>query len=120
MRRFICSSAKSASATAAVRNFDRWHIILNMADSTLRRAKNTPSGRRSRDKTSGNGTGSVSDPKTGGVDLERISAAVREILIAVGEDPDREGLRKTPMRVARMYEEMFSGLTVNPHDHLKT
>jgi|ERR1019366_4168815 GTP cyclohydrolase I len=44
------------------------------------------------------------------VDLQRIAAAVREILLAVGEDPDREGLRETPDRVARMYEEMFGGL----------
>ena len=44
------------------------------------------------------------------VDHDRIERAVREILIAVGEDPDREGLRETPARVARMYAEMFSGL----------
>ena len=44
------------------------------------------------------------------VDQERIRKAVREILLAVGEDPDREGLRETPARVARMYAEMFSGL----------
>jgi len=50
----------------------------------------------------------------GRVDLERIAAAVREILLAVGENPDREGLRETPERVARMYEEMFSGLRKDP------
>jgi GTP cyclohydrolase IA len=44
------------------------------------------------------------------VDKPRIAAAVREILLAVGEDPDRDGLRETPERVARMYEEMFGGL----------
>src|SRR5690242_5625200 len=44
------------------------------------------------------------------VDHERIEAAVREILLAVGEDPDRDGLRDTPARVARMYAELFSGL----------
>jgi GTP cyclohydrolase I len=44
------------------------------------------------------------------VDHKRIEAAVREILFAVGEDPDREGLRDTPSRVARMYAELFSGL----------
>jgi GTP cyclohydrolase IA len=54
------------------------------------------------------------------VDLERIAAAVREILAAVGEDPDREGLQQTPMRVARMYAEVFSGLHENPRQHLKT
>jgi GTP cyclohydrolase IA len=48
------------------------------------------------------------------VDLQRIAAAVREILLAVGEDPDREGLAETPDRVARMYEEMFSGLRKDP------
>jgi GTP cyclohydrolase I len=48
------------------------------------------------------------------VDHERIAAAVREILAAVGEDPDREGLRDTPLRVARMYEELFSGLREDP------
>jgi GTP cyclohydrolase I len=48
------------------------------------------------------------------VDLPRLAAAVREILEAVGEDPDREGLRETPERVARMYEEMFAGLRTDP------
>jgi len=50
----------------------------------------------------------------GPADLDRIATAVREILMAVGEDPDREGLRETPQRVARMYEEMFSGLRKDP------
>jgi GTP cyclohydrolase I len=54
-----------------------------------------------------NGTGGV-------VDHERIRAAVREILLAVGEDPDREGLRDTPDRVARMYAELFAGLGKDP------
>jgi GTP cyclohydrolase I len=53
------------------------------------------------------------------VDLPRIEEAVREILSAVGEDPDREGLRETPRRVARMYAEMFSGLHKNPRTHLQ-
>jgi GTP cyclohydrolase IA len=52
------------------------------------------------------------------VDHPRIEAAVREILLAVGEDPDREGLRETPSRVARMYAEMFSGLHGEPRIHL--
>ena len=53
-----------------------------------------------------------------GVDQERIEAAVREILLAVGEDPDREGLRETPERVARMYAEMFAGLGKDPRNPL--
>lgn len=53
------------------------------------------------------------------MDKERIEKAVREILIAIGEDPDREGLVETPSRVARMYEEVFSGLENSPEDHLK-
>ncbi len=54
-----------------------------------------------------------------GVDQERIRRAVREILLAVGEDPDREGLQETPARVARMYAELFSGLHEDPSIHLK-
>jgi GTP cyclohydrolase I len=53
------------------------------------------------------------------VDHRRIEAAVREILAAVGEDPDREGLRETPARVARMYAEMFSGLRQEPAELLR-
>ena len=53
------------------------------------------------------------------VDLPRIERAVREILAAVGEDPDREGLRETPARVARMYKELFSGLHTDPRVHLQ-
>jgi GTP cyclohydrolase I len=53
------------------------------------------------------------------VDHARIAAAVREILLAVGEDPDREGLRDTPDRVARMYAEMFAGLHKDPASLLK-
>lgn len=54
------------------------------------------------------------------VDIGRIERAVREILIAVGEDPDREGLLKTPNRVARAYGELMAGLQDNPRRHLKT
>ena len=53
------------------------------------------------------------------MDKKRIEAAVREILAAVGEDPDREGLVETPARVARMYEEIFSGLEDDPKRHVK-
>lgn len=53
-----------------------------------------------------------------GVDHERIRRAVREILAAVGEDPDRDGLRETPDRIARMYAEVFRGLREDPRRHL--
>ena len=53
------------------------------------------------------------------MDKERIQRAVREILIAVGEDPDREGLVETPKRVANMYEEIFAGLEDDPKQYLK-
>ena len=53
------------------------------------------------------------------VDLPRIEAAVREILIAIGEDPGRDGLLNTPARVARMYAEVFAGLREQPDSHLK-
>lgn len=55
-----------------------------------------------------------------GVDLARIERAVREILLAIGEDADREGLVDTPARVARMYEEIFSGMRQNPSEFLQT
>src|SRR5258705_10164815 len=76
---------------------------------------------RSRDL--GSISGELSDsngaPSEVKVDLPRIERAVREILAAVGEDPDREGLLETPARVARMYAEMFSGLHDDPRVHLK-
>ena len=53
------------------------------------------------------------------VDHNKIEGAVREILTAIGEDPDREGLLETPARVARMYAEMFSGLHDDPRRHLR-
>ena len=52
------------------------------------------------------------------IDLPRIEEAVCEILLAVGEDPDREGLRRTPRRVARMYAELLAGLHRDPADLL--
>ncbi|WP_189332359.1 GTP cyclohydrolase I FolE [Actinoplanes ianthinogenes] len=54
------------------------------------------------------------------VDLGRIEKAVREILIAIGEDPDRDGLARTPARVARAYAELFAGLRVDPSTVLTT
>jgi GTP cyclohydrolase I len=53
-----------------------------------------------------------------GVDLERLERAVREILYAIGEDPDRDGLQRTPQRVAEMYAEICSGLHEDPSQHL--
>ncbi len=61
-----------------------------------------------------------SDLKPAKVDIPRIEKAVREILLAVGEDPDREGLLKTPNRVARAYGELMAGLQEEPKRHLKT
>ena len=53
------------------------------------------------------------------VDIPKLKKAVREILEAIGEDPDRDGLIETPRRVAHMYEEMFAGLRLDPARHLK-
>lgn len=53
------------------------------------------------------------------MDKKRIEEAVRELLLAIGEDPEREGLRETPERVAEMYCEIFSGLADDPGRHLK-
>lgn len=53
------------------------------------------------------------------MDMDKLRRAVRDILEAVGEDPEREGLRETPDRVARMYGEIFSGLSADPMEHLK-
>jgi GTP cyclohydrolase IA len=60
------------------------------------------------------------DTSQTGVDLPRIEKAVREILLAVGENPDREGLKKTPSRVAKAYAELLSGMKQEPREHLKT
>jgi GTP cyclohydrolase I len=58
-------------------------------------------------------------PAAPGVDQQRIQRAVREILAAIGEDPEREGLLETPARVGRMYAELFSGLHDDPRQHLQ-
>lgn len=57
-------------------------------------------------------------PGPEGVDQDRVQRAVRELLLAIGEDPDRDGLVKTPRRVAEMYEELFRGLHDDPRHHL--
>jgi GTP cyclohydrolase I len=53
------------------------------------------------------------------IDLGRIELAIREVIEALGEDPEREGLRDTPARVARMYAELFEGLHTDPRDNLR-
>jgi GTP cyclohydrolase I len=72
--------------------------------------------------TDGDGSRAPSGPSdtATSVDLARIERAVREILIAIGEDPDRDGLLDTPSRVARMYGEIFAGLHDEPSTYLKT
>ncbi|MGD2094491.1 MAG: GTP cyclohydrolase I FolE [Phycisphaerales bacterium] len=54
------------------------------------------------------------------IDLERIRKAVKEILLGIGEDVEREGLKKTPERVARMYAELLAGMREDPKKHLKS
>lgn len=54
-----------------------------------------------------------------GVDHERVEAAVIDVLKAIGEDPEREGLRDTPRRISRMYAEIFGGLAIDPAQYLK-
>jgi len=61
----------------------------------------------------------VAEQPSNPVDVDRIARAVREILEAVGEDPDRDGLLRTPARVAEMYAEVLSGLHEDPAAHLK-
>ena len=61
-------------------------------------------------------TGAVTDKK---VYLKRLEAAVKEILISIGEDPERDGLLNTPSRVAKMYAEVFAGLREDPEHHLE-
>jgi GTP cyclohydrolase I len=90
------------------------------ANSSLKRAAGQDNGqvsvRRSRPADRGGAAGArQEDPH---VDLERIRRAIREILVAVGEEPEREGLKDTPDRVARMYAEVFQGLHQDPQIHL--
>jgi GTP cyclohydrolase I len=80
--------------------------------------------------TTSDGAGSPEEPAPAAVpaviagsrpyDPERVEAAVRELLVAIGEDPERDGLRQTPARVARAYAEMFAGLRQEPRDVLTT
>lgn len=68
----------------------------------------------------GHAAGAAASDHLPAFDPKRIEAAVREILAAIGEDPDRDGLLETPARVARAYEEMFRGLRQRPEDVLTT
>ena len=68
--------------------------------------------------TDGQGSGQAAATAAFVVDKPRIEQAVREILVAIGEDPDRDGLLRTPKRIADMYEEIFSGLHSDPSHHL--
>ena len=71
--------------------------------------------------SSPDGVGSAAvDAASPAVDLPRAEAAIREFLFAIGEDPDREGLRATPARVARAAEEIYAGLRVDPAKVLST
>src|ERR1700677_2715329 len=67
-----------------------------------------------RDQTVRRGQGKARPGPDHAVDQARVAAAVREILLAIGEDPERDGLLETPQRVARMYAEMFAGLREDP------
>jgi GTP cyclohydrolase I len=62
----------------------------------------------------------MKDKDKTGVDIKRIEKAVKEILLAVGEDIEREGLKKTPERVARMYAELLAGMQKDPEKHLRS
>ena len=67
-----------------------------------------------------NPVGTDTGAAAGEYDADAVAAAIRQLLIAIGEDPDRDGLRETPERVARSYAEMFGGLRQDPEDVLTT
>ena len=72
------------------------------------------------EQTTGIGPVTFTGAAVGEYDEGRVEAAIRELLLAVGENPDREGLRETPARVARAYREIFAGLYQEPGDVLTT
>ena len=105
----------AASLTTCARRFlgcDGMACSQPMSESTRSRCRGAAAA-----ADAGAGDGTAGGWTGGSVDLPRIERAVREILVAVGEDPDREGLLETPARVARMYAEMFSGLKQDPREH---
>src|SRR6187200_868669 len=123
MQGFPANSSRPPSLTALrLRTYDSGSNILRigkfMADSSSpdRSIRDIPIACAGNNASEGTGFHELaaSAAASGGADLMRIERAVREILIAVGEDPDREGLQETPARVARMYAEMFSGLRKDP------
>ena len=62
----------------------------------------------------------MSEKMQASIDGERVEKAVREILLAVGEDVEREGIKETPARVARMYAELLAGMRADPREHLRS
>ena len=91
----------------------------NSVSNTTQEANGTPASQARARKSSDNGFFvDRNAPTNDSVDLARIETAVRAILAAVGEDPERNGLLETPERVARMYAEMFAGLKTDPGRHL--
>jgi GTP cyclohydrolase I len=99
----ICLNVSVNHLKRTREDFKKWRIA-GMSHSAARTQRSTAAAR--------NGE------RANEVDRARIEAAVREILLAVGEDADREGLHETPARVARMYAEMFSGLHTDPRQFL--
>lgn len=96
------------------------HVVFSVPNTTTQRPETTAS-ENSPPQAEGDDQAFFADPNqptNDDVDLPRIEEAVRAILAAVGEDPDREGLLETPARVARMYAEMFAGLKSDPARHL--
>src|SRR5579883_2937294 len=85
----------------------------DMAD--IRETRDIAEAHEANGAVSANGLSDMSHP----IDIERIKRAVTEIILAVGEDPNREGLRETPRRVADMYAEVFSGLRQDPAEVLQ-
>ncbi len=88
------------------------HTVLEIPSSSSSTLQNRSNGSTSKAETR------RTIQKPGEVDLAAIKSAVRTILKAVGEDPDRPGLEETPRRVAKMYAEMFEGLRLDPARHL--
>ena len=96
----------------------KMETTLGMTDSCCASGLSHPRPQVSPSTNDGKVNSTSSQMQADGVDLEAIQEAVRTILRAVGEDTDRPGLQETPRRVAKMYEEMFAGLQLDPARHL--